>query len=389
MNFIKKMRINFFIFLFNCLPIKKNKIIMWSNSFKNYACNPKYLAEYLIQSEYDYDIVWVFSDFNKIPSNFPKKIRVVKYFSIRYLYEIATARIIVSNARTASHYFMKKRHGQVYIQTWHSSLRLKKIEKDAQKDLPNSYILNAMEDSRKIDYIISGCRFSSQIFRNSFWYNGEILEYGTPRIDFLLGNNKKVNFEVRNKLGIDMDAKVVLYAPTFRNGDLTDVYNINYDRLISNIENKYNTKCYILVKYHPNLQNKNIVIKESEKVKNVTYYNDIQELIICCDLLITDYSSCMFDCAYIYKPCILYMPDYEEYVSCERELYFDIKKLPFPQALNLEELDKVILDFNEDNYKYAVKEFLKSIGSYEDGNSSKKIELFIRKFIKTKKKLSI
>ena len=381
-GFVKKMRIKFYVFLFNHLPIKKNKIIMWSNSSKNYACNPRYLAEHLLKSEYNYDIVWVFNDLSKIPNNFPKDMRAVKYFSISYLYEIATAKIIVGNARTASHYYMKKRKKQVYIQTWHSSLRLKMIEKDAERELPQAYIQNAIEDSKKIDYIVSGCKFSSNIFRNSFWYKGEILEVGTPRIDFLLNNYEEKSREIRNKIGIELDAKVILYAPTFRNGNLQDVYNIDYERLIRQLENKYKSKCYILVKYHPNLQNESIVIRESKRIKNVTYYNDIQELIICCDMLITDYSSCMFDCAYIYKPCILYMPDYETYTSCERQLYFDIKTLPFLQAQNLEELDKIVMEFSEDQYKSAVKDFLSRIGSFEVGHSCEQIEKLIQMYIK-------
>ena len=107
------------------------------------------------------------------------------------------------------------------------------IEKDAENELPMSYIQNAKEDSKKIDYIISGCEFSSKIFKNSFWYNGKIFESGTPRIDFLLNNNDKINTKVRNKLFIEKNAMVVLYAPTFRNGNLLDVYNIDYNRFIN------------------------------------------------------------------------------------------------------------------------------------------------------------
>lgn len=381
MKFIKKIRIQFYVWLFNCLPIKKNRIFMWSNSFKNYACNPKYLTEYLLKSKYDYDIVWGFSDFDKIPDDFPKEIRTVKYFSIRYLYEIATAQILVGNARTAGHYYLKKRKNQVYIQTWHSSLRLKMIEKDAENELPMSYIQNAKEDSKKIDYIISGCEFSSKIFKNSFWYNGKIFESGTPRIDFLLNNNDKINTKVRNKLFIEKNAMVVLYAPTFRNGNLLDVYNIDYNRLINKFENKYHKKCYILIKYHPNLQNENIKMEESQTIKNVTCYNDIQELIVCSDILITDYSSCMFDCAYIKKPCMLYMPDYDKYVSCERKLYFDIEKLPFLKAKTLEELDEIIDEFSEKDYQKSVDKFLALINSYETGHACQQIEELIQQYV--------
>ena len=131
-----------------------------------------------------------------IPESIPQNVRVVRYFSKEYLYELHTAGVVICNARTLESYLWIKRKGQVYIQTWHSSLRLKNIEKDAEKTLPESYIQAAKGDSEKIDYIISGCTLSSCIFKNSFWYDGKILECGTPRIDYLLKEaNKKEIFK--------------------------------------------------------------------------------------------------------------------------------------------------------------------------------------------------
>src|SRR5690606_28368099 len=86
-------------------------------------------------------------------------------------------------------YSPPKRKSQYYIQTWHSPLRLKKIEKDIENNLDESYIERAKIDSKMCDLMISGSDFSWNIYRNSFWYDGEILKCGTPRCDIFFTNN--------------------------------------------------------------------------------------------------------------------------------------------------------------------------------------------------------
>ncbi|MBO5413489.1 MAG: CDP-glycerol glycerophosphotransferase family protein, partial [Clostridia bacterium] len=172
-NMVKRLRHKFLIKMYSSIPIKKNKIIIWSNSFKSYGCNPKYIAEYILENyPGEFDIVWVIDADLPVPSDIPEGVRIVRYFSKQYLYELHTARFVVCNARTSDAYFWHKRKNQIYIQTWHSSIRLKTIEKDAENSLPERYIEAAKSDSKKIDYIISGCDFSSRIFKESFWYDG-------------------------------------------------------------------------------------------------------------------------------------------------------------------------------------------------------------------------
>lgn len=385
MNIIKRiklLRYELLIKVYSTKPLDNNKIIMWSNSFKSYGCNPKYIAEYLIKNyPGQFDIVWVIDETLSIPESIPASVRVVKYFSKEYLYELHTARFVICNARTSNSYFWHKRKKQVYIQTWHSSIRLKTIEKDAENYLPQSYIDAAKGDSRKIDYIISGCKFSTNIFKNSFWYDGEILECGTPRIDFLLNFNNKC--ELIKKIGISDECNYILYSPTFRN-DNDFNYNFDFKTLIDACNKKFGGKWKILYRLHPNLIHK---IKEydlGEECINMCYYPDMQELIAVSDIMITDYSSCMFDMMYIKKPCILYMPDFNIYTSNERKLYFDIKELPFEKVYTQQELFSCIENFDKDIYENSINSFLTQIGSYETGDALKEISDLI---IKEREKL--
>ena len=106
----------------------------------------------------------------------------------------------------------------------------------------------------------------------------------------------------------------------------------------------------------------------------MTTYDDMQELLRASDILITDFSSSMFDFSIMNKVCILYASDFDEYLKNERKLYFDVKKeLPFPVATNNLELKKVIENFNDTLYHENIEIFNKKLGIFEDGNASKKI----------------
>ena len=133
--------------------------------------------------------------------------------------------------RTGNSYFWKKRKGQVYIQTWHSSLRLKKIEKDAIDSLGKDYEKSAFEDSSKIDLLLSGCDFSTEIFRRAFWYDGEIMKSGTPRSDILINAPKYIRKKIFEYYNIPVNNKLVLYAPTFRDNKKADLFGMNFDKL--------------------------------------------------------------------------------------------------------------------------------------------------------------
>lgn len=374
-EFIKKIRINIYIYLFKHLPIKENKIFFISNLGNSYTCNPKYLCEFIAENYKDkFDMVWVFDENVNIKHELPKGCRKVNYFSIKYLYEILTSHYIISNARIPKHFRFEKRKCQIYIQTWHSSIRLKKIESDVADQLDYKYVENAKQDSKKIDYIISGCGLSSNTFKNSFWYDGKILEVGTPRIDYLLKNNTELNrLKLLNKNNLDSKYNYLLYAPTFRNNNDLSAYDLNYELLCNNLSKKFGGKWKVLYRLHPNLINISKNIDLPNCCINASYFDDIQELLIVSDFLITDYSSCMFDAMYLHKKCALYVNDLQDYLSNNRSLYFNISELPFLIAENQKQLFDEIENYDETEYINNLNKFLSKINSFENGKSCQSI----------------
>lgn len=359
-------------FLFGLIPIRKKKVLFISHLGKGYGCNPKYLCEYLRLCHRDeFELHWVFDPVYSAGKDIPNGVVPVSLYSHKFAYDILTCAFLISNTRLPEWFGFKNRKGQNYIQTWHSSLRLKKIEGDANLGL--AYETMAKSDSLKTSIIVSGCKFSSDIYNKAFWYSGPLLEVGTPRIDFLLNQTESGRNQLFEKVGLDSKYRYVLYAPTFRDNGKTEVYDINYQKLVVSMNHYLGGEWKVLCKLHPNLLGKIDLNNLPSVCIDVSYYNDIQELLIVSDILITDFSSCMFDMAFLRKPCFLYASDLDKYISTERDLYFDIKSLPFPLATSNLELLTIVSHFQLNDYLEKIESFMIRIGSFENGTACESI----------------
>lgn len=355
--------------LFSILPIKRRKIFFLGYYGSQYGCNPKYLSEYIVRNHPDWDVVWGFTQ--------PKKyeiagIRKVRYLSLRFFYELCTSSVFVTNYRMPK--FYRRRSRQTYIQTWHSSLRLKAIEADAQDSTPAHYIEMAKHDSRQISMLLSGCQKSTEIFQQAFWYNGLIVPTGTPRMDILLSPNEELRHRVRAKLRIEENTHVVLFAPTFRENHDLDAYDLDLDLLCDSLQQRWGGTWKVLLRLHPHLQN---LANQRQGLllhaQDVTSYDDPQELLCISDVVVSDYSGLIFDFAYTRRPCFLYVPDLKGYLEHERHLYFNIEELPFPIIHDNVELSAVIREFDKSSYEKAVDGFLSQIGSFETGHACENV----------------
>ena len=342
-------------------PVRKNKVFISNFYGKGYGDSPKYICNELLRMDPTCEIVWSIKN-EKEAINLPKEVRAVRRNTFRYIYEHVTSRIWIDNCRKS--FFERKRNNQFYIQTWHSSLRLKKIEKDAEKDLDPGYVKDCKNDSKMINLITSGSDFSTGIYKKSFWYNGRVVKTGTPRCDILLNKTdaKKMRakiderFKTNNKI-------IVLYAPTFRKNKEDEVYYLDCQELSRRLGDDYS----VLARMHPISKFR---ITESDSVKDATKYPDMQELLLASDFLITGYSGCCFDMMIAKKPCILYTPDIKQYLAKERDLYFDFKELPFYNTGTVDELAHHIREFDNEKYQVAIRKFDRKIGLKEDGRAS-------------------
>lgn len=355
--------------LFKIFPVKKNKIMILCHNGKGFGDSCKYIVEELHKSNREYEIYWGVKKGEFLPGY----VKGTRYTSLKYLYHLSTSKIWINNLRFMP--YIRKRRNQFYIQTWHSSLRLKKIELDAPETITKYYMKQIKNDSRMIDIMISGCDFSYDTYKRAFLYDGTIKKTGTPRCDVFFDENKKNQLKksIFNKYNLDFNKKTILYAPTFRdNVRCNDVY-LDVDEIVDSLGENFQ----FLIRMHPN--KKTDFEYKNKSIVDVTKYPDMQELLCAIDILITDYSGCCFDMMIANKPCILFLKDLDEYLSKERDVYFNIKSLPFIKTYKEDELLDVI-----ENEKYKndkVNEFKKSVGLYEDGKASSRIEKIINKVI--------
>ena len=159
-----------FMYLFRFFPIKNNKIVFVSYYGNYYNDNPLNICKALLHYK-NLDIVWCLKD----GISHPTSIRTVSPSSIRYIYELATAKVWVDNCRKSD--WVRKREGQFYVQTWHGNLGNKRVEKAALNTLEKGYIERAIRDAKYTDVMISGSTFFTNLCYKYFWYEGKVLEW--------------------------------------------------------------------------------------------------------------------------------------------------------------------------------------------------------------------
>lgn len=365
------------------IPIKNNKIIF--RTFNSaYNCNPKYIAQEILRQNLDYELVWVVN--NNILNfiyDFPRNIKLVMVDSPEEIKETYSAKIIIDNERRTSYIKrgINKRDKQVYIQTFHGSFGIKKTGID-RKDISKKALKLCEKDSMQIDYLISNGKWTTDFFKRMFFGYGKILEYGHPRNDIFFQNDNSIKEKVHSYFNIPQDTKIILYAPTLRETRFMDSYNLDIDKIKKAVEEKFGGNWVVITRLHPLLlpRRDEFIPKGSEYIEG-TQYSDMQELLASTDLLITDYSSCIYDYMLSYKPAFIYATDIENY-DTSRGLYYPLTSTPFPVAKNNDEMVGNILSFDYEGYKAKVSEFLKGKGSLEDGNASKRVVELIKSIIK-------
>lgn len=357
-----------FMYLCRIFKIDRNKVAIVSYYGKGFGDNGKGIALQLMEKNPKLDIVWLVSDMEN--AAVPAPMRCVGYRSLRGYWELATAAVWIDNSRKSLGII--KRKGQYYIQTWHGMVALKRIEKDAVEHLSADYVRGAKHDSAMADVILSGCGFFTELCRRAFWYDGEILECGSPRLDVLFQQTPEKSLQVKEALGIPANKRVLLYAPTFRAGGQTECYIRDYQKILDVLQERTGEEWVAAVRLHPNVAAQAGFITYSETVINATDYPDLYELIPAADVVISDYSSLMFDAGLIHKPVFLYATDIADYAA-DRNFYFDIEKLPFPLAHNAEELLQNLAAFEEEPYQKQLEQFNASVEYYENGTASEAV----------------
>lgn len=354
-------------------PLKKKKVIFSNHCGRGYGGDPKYVADALLRLNAGLDLVWV-AKTEADAATLPQGIRICKEDSMQQIYELSTAKVWVDNCRKPA---MIKRKSQIYFHTWHG-FSIKKIESDVPDKLSPGYVKAAIKDSKNMDYAVSCSSFMTGVFQNSFWYNGPVLEWGEPRNDFFFADQtdlQPLRRKVYEFFNLSFDTKLVIYAPTFRADGSMDAYSVDYPRLIAACEKRFGGNFVVLVRLHPNIAKQSEALGlDGTTVLNASHYIDAQELLAVADVVITDYSSIVVDFALSGKPGFLFATDFEEYKK-DRDVYIALEDLPFSLSTNNDELERLVLSFDEQAYANRLEAFWNRVGMRREGRAG---ELFAR-----------
>lgn len=361
----------FFIFF----PIKENRILFIAYGGNQFSCNPKYLYKYISENHTKYECIWAFSSPELLADFKEKEKPAVKILSLRFFYLICTSKFVIDNSHFMSGY--PARTGQVYIQTWHGGGAYKKVGYNGfAKD---KYKL--IKKAKKINYYIASCKkFIEVQSASNFIEPNKFIKTGMPRNSLILNADSQIIDKVYGYLKIKRDFKLILYAPTYRGqiedsllGKSTDfLKEIDYDKLVASLQNKFEGQWKVLIRTHYYIPS-NSISDHTNNVIDVKDYGDMQELLLAADVLITDYSSSMWDFSLTKKPAFLYCPDIDRYISNDRNFYTSPSEWPYEIAKSNDELAALIQAYDSERSERKIKGHLDQLGSYENINSSKLI----------------
>ena len=353
---------------------------------RNYTCSPKAIYEKMLtMKEFkDFKFIWAFNDPSKHDVMKDKRLVIVKTNTKDYYKYISSSKYWIVNSIMDE--CITKKKGQVYVQCWHGT-PLKRLRYDIEV---NGAVLNTIEEIRKrndrdavkFDYFISPSKYCTEKFTSAFnlvalGKKDIIIEEGYPRNDSLFNRNKKDVDKIKEKLGIPKDKKVICYLPTFRDNQHTSGVGYTYNLAIDfdSLKKRFGKDYVILFKPHYFIANKIDLSKYKNFVYNVANYDEINDIYLVSDLLITDYSSVFFDYANLNRPVMFYMYDFDDYKNNLRDFYISLDELPGPIAKTQKELEDYIVNIDKSisKYKKTYDKFNDKYNYLDDGNASERV----------------
>lgn len=360
-------------------PVNRKKLFF--SAFADYADHGKYITEALLKIRKDLDIVWAVDD---LRAQMPDGVRKIcnKNWK-RMIYEMETAGFWILDLPAPE--YVIKRKGQLYLQTKHwASITLKKFYLDADtfKSVPEKWEY-WKNDGKMIDHIITGSDFDTESCIRGFGFQGEVLQFGSPRSDALFCEEENRE-KVYRYFAMDKQKKAVIYAPTYRfdkvkGKSVHESRNIelDFERVKHSLEKRFGGEWYIWMRLHPSVATAFAHVERPAYVIDVSLYADSQELVSAADVMISDFSSIVFEPAFVKKPVFLFATDLQDYLTNEYELLIPYEKLPFPMAQSNMELEQRIEKFDSGIYQEQVDSFFNQYGVHEDGHASERTAEFI------------
>lgn len=362
-----------------------------------YADSPKAITKCIHEIDKSKKLFWLVNNVDN--EEIPSYVKKIKYNSFKAWICYCKSKIIIDNVFCMHEYyyegksikskikyklvsFLKNKKGQRFYTTWHGT-PIKKI-------LTDSINSNITEFSCPNTTMFLDNKYAYEILNRVTFNKIKIVQMGSPKNDILF--DKKISLDdLKTKLKLPINNKIILFAPTFRTDDnkvnsinrsgIDQLNMINIEELLNHMKTKFEGNWSLVCRFHYHVEKqlnwKELKQKYGNKIINGNEHDDIMEYLMCANVLITDMSSCLFDFALTEKPIFVFFPDAENYKKNERGLYFDISELPVQCATDYDSLLSNIDSFNYNEYKNNICRFLTKMGYIKENEASQKMAKYI------------
>lgn len=361
------------------IPIKKNTVFFSAYEGKQYSCNPRAIFEAMVEAPAFVDTKWIWelNDLTKEKLIAKKPVKIVRHNSFQYILAVLTSEVLITNSGISG--TLPLRRCQLNINTWHGGGAYKRVGFGIKTELKSDSFWLKQTSKQTSIYLSSSKMFTNVMTESVLLPANRFFPSGMPRNDVFFCSERMS--DARNKVleafCLADEDFVVLYAPTYRGAVGTDQLTsipFDIDKFQKAIKCRFGREAVVLVRMHY-FNHSNLTF---EKVVSASNYPDMQELLSAADMLITDYSSSIWDFALTQKPCILFTPDLKDY-DIERGFYTDPVTWPGMLCETEEAMYAAISMYQEEQYCERVTEYLRKMGSYDDGKATKRVIEYIKK----------
>ncbi|MGP3634952.1 CDP-glycerol glycerophosphotransferase family protein [Streptomyces sp. 24-1644] len=359
------------------LPVRKGSVVFESHMGKCYGDSPRAIHEEVRRRGLRLHCVW---SYQSSPKGFPADARLVRRWSWQYLWALARAEYWVDNQGFPQN--LRKRPGTTYLQTWHGSAYKRMGFDETRVRMQNAPQRHRLQEAvHRFDHFLVRSEHDVRTLARAYRLPPErLLATGYPRNDALSAARARDEAEGRlprpalaETLGIADHKKVVLYAPTFRGGPgKRKRRRLPLD--VARFAERFGDQYTLLVRAHY-LEAARLPVCPPGTVLDVSAHHDVTELLTLADVLITDYSSIMFDYALLDRPVVLFAPDLDAYAAT-RGSYFDLRdKAPGPVVETEDELFAVMgrLKATDTEFQEARAAFAEEFGRYDKGDAARTV----------------
>lgn len=360
--------------IYKIFPVKKNKVLCIMTHDDGEASNVSIVAKELKALSDNYTLSYISKTDVENLKNIRQIGNILKFF-FKSTFDLARSEIVLLDNTFIPFAYLSCRKNQKVIQLWHGTGTIKKFGQDYNQGKLKKIERKA---NKNISHLIVNSTSMRQLYSKAFAIPIErVYDIGVPKTDELLNriiDSKKTGINkdrqyIFEKYNIPIENKLILYAPTFRDADTNDPKIYQWIKpIVDNLPSEY----HLGLRLHPFVAKSYNEMDTSNKVLQMSLERDLNTLLMAADILITDYSSIVFDYSVTDKPMIFYPYDLEEFSDEGRGFYKNYKSyVPGPIAYTGQEIANIIK--NEDFDSYQIVTFKEDSFKYLDGMATSRL----------------